>query len=271
MVDLQYVKKRKKKKIAALTVFGSATVATALIIVSFLGSRVGSFTVKLRQSNVKLALTKNNDTSSTTSFLLVNELPSFDLTTNNSLLNHDKIDNHSTDYLLGAHIPENTKKPSSLYYFKYTFYVNNVGNVTAAYDFKLTITENNPPRNNLAYGYDDLLRVRLYENVDENAHDYVTYAKRARTAHADDQGALVYSEPIAGNPDDPDFPGYANIFDSQSVILKKSVSGFTSGAYNRYTLLMWLEGSDPECEGTVIPEGGSLKLQIDIEAHESQN
>ena len=270
MVDLQYVKKRKKKKIAALTVFGSATVATALIIVSFLGSRVGSFTVKLRQSNVKLALTKNNDTSKSTSFLLVNELPSFDLATNNDLLNHAQIDNHSTDYLLGATFDKKTKEPNSLYFFKYTFYVNNVGTVAATYDFKLKIAENNPPRNNLAYGYDDLLRVRLYENVDESAHEYVTYAKRARTAHQDDKGNMVYNEPISGNPTDPDFPGYANIFDSQSVILSKTVPGFATGAYNRYTLLMWLEGSDPECEGTVIPEGGSLKLQIDIEAHESK-
>ena len=270
MVELQYVKKRKRKKAAIIAAAVSTTVATALIIVSFLGSRVGSFTVKLRQSNVKLALTKDNNTVTSTSFLLVNELPSFDLATNNDLLDHQKIDTPTTDYLLGATFDKITKKPRSLYFFKYTFYVNNVGTVPAEYDFRLKISENNPPRNNLAYGYDDLLRVRLYENIDENAHGYATYAKRARTAHTDSTGELVYTEPISGEPGDYDFPGYAEMFVNNSLILTKTAPIDVGGFY-RYTILMWLEGSDPECEGTVIPEGGSLKLQVDIEAHESQN
>ncbi len=269
MVELGYVKKRKRKKAAIIAAAASTTVATALIIVSFLGSRVGSFTVKLRQSDVKLALTKSNNLEESTSFLLVNQLPSFDLATNNDLLRHSDIDTSTTDYLLGATFDKNTREPKSLYYFKYTFYVNNVGTVAATYNFTLKIAENNPPRNNLAYSYDDLLRVRLYENENEDAHEYVTYAKRARTAHADADGNMVYNEPISGEANDADFPGYANIFDNDTQILSKTVSGFNAGDFKRYTLLMWLEGSDPECEGTVIPEGGSLKLQIDIEAHES--
>ena len=94
MVDQVFVKKRRRKKIAAIVTAVCTGVIIILMLVAFLGYHVGSFTVKLRQSNVKLMLTQdtlsatdgktemegaNTDNGST--YLMVSSLPGCELHT----------------------------------------------------------------------------------------------------------------------------------------------------------------------------------------------
>ena len=279
MVELSYVRKRRRKRAAIITSSVCAGGLAVLMIVAFLGYRVGSFTVKLRQTNVKLALTQDSisatdgktesqgtDTKHNTTYLMVSSLPAFEVHTDGKLQNHDTIDNEDTDYTIGALINPKTGNTEYLYYFKYTFFVKNIGSVIANYTFDLRISENQRPTNVNSYGYDDLLRVRLYENSDDQ-HNYETYAKPARSGtqgHVNDKGEMVYDELIASTSDK-----YATSFIDDTLILEKEITDFNPGEYKRYTILTWLEGTDPQCDGQA-PSGGSIKLEIGIEAHESR-
>lgn len=279
MVELSYVKKRRRKKAAAIVSSVCAGGLAVLMIVAFLGYRVGSFTVKLKQTNVKLALTQDSvsatdgkteqdgtDTKHNTTYLMVSSLPAFEVHTDYKLQNHDTIDNEDTDYLLGALVNPRTGEPEFLYYFKYTFFLKNIGSVIASYVFDIRISENQRPTNVNSYGYDDLLRVRLYENNDDQ-HNFETYAKPARDGtqgHLNDKGEMVYDEYISSTN-----KTYATSFIDETLILEKEITDFNPGDYMRYTILAWLEGTDPQCDGQA-PSGGSIKLEVGIDAMESR-
>ena len=63
-----------------------------------------------------------------------------------------------------------------------------------------------------------------------------------------------------------DFPGYAEIFQSQTVITSFMVPQIDAGEMRRYTIVTWLEGfrSDPE----TAPVGATIKLGVEINAYE---
>lgn len=275
MVELEYVKRIRRRKIAALLATLCSIVLTALIIVAFLGSLVGSFTVKIQNNDVKLALSSKSDLSDSSTYMMVNNLPSFELNTNSELQDHDRIDNPNTSYLDDGCLKDpNTGEVTALYFLKQTFYVTNIGTIPARYEFKITITENNKP-GNVAYGYDDLLRVRLYENPkDSEEHNYETFAKRVRDGEAsaqDEDGNWIYQEYVSVVPSDPDYHKFCTNFENQSTIVTKSVKGFGIGDSTRYTVLLWLEGYDNEAERNkdVVPEGGSIKLEVNVTGYEA--
>ena len=75
MYDLSYVRKRKVKKIAALVSLFTAVGITSLVIVSFLGRTVGTFSVKLTNSDVKLSLSEKSSFKDATSYLHLDTIP----------------------------------------------------------------------------------------------------------------------------------------------------------------------------------------------------
>ena len=161
MVELAYVKKRKRKKLVAILA-GIASLATGVfVIVAFLGRFVGTFTVALDSGDVKLSLAEKSSFEDATSYIKFDQLPSFDLTTFTNLPEASAIDNEQSDYLYGA-VPDG-KGNSVLRYFKTTFYVRNTGEVTADYDVKVNITKNEPgttSKGGLIY-LDTILRVMV--------------------------------------------------------------------------------------------------------------
>ena len=279
MVEQKFVRKRIGKKVATVVTGLCSGTAVVLMLVAFLGYRVGSFTVKLRQSNVKLVLTQDTksatdgktemegtDTTNNSTYLLVSSMPSFELHTDSKLQDHDRYDNGDTDFLDGALVNPKTGEVVSLYYFKYTFFIKNIGQVSADYQFNLRIAENQQPTNIHSYGYDDILRVRLYQNVGDT-HEYTTYAKPPRDGaegHYNENGEFVYEEKVSKNSTE-----YATNFIDASNVVNLQKDDFEKGDYIRYTIMMWLEGSDPQCEKDP-PVGGSIKLEISITATESQ-
>ena len=273
MYNGKLVKRRRHKKIALILASLSSTLIAALIIISFLGNVVGSFTVKLYVSEVKLAMSSNGDfTNNSTTLIRVGDLPNFQLNENTMLRDHNKIDNGETSYIDDGAISFDGETPETIYYFKQTFFVKNVGEVPASYDFTINIVDNQRP-NNVNYGYDDLLRVRLYKNDGEsNEHDYEVYAKYIRNGAAvnfDDNGNPIYEEIVSYDPADPDYMRRAVPFKNESTIMTENVPTFSVGKVTRYTMLLWLDGNDSNATGDVVPKGGSLKLEVNINAKET--
>ena len=126
------------------------------------------------------------------------------------------------DMINGEHNGEN--------YVAYTFYCKNAGEEAVTYEYQLYIA-------NMTLDIEKAVRVRVY--VDGEATDYA----RTRT---DGTG------PEPGTTE----------FVSESVIARDQISGFKPGDVTKYTVVIWLEGNDPECLDNIL--GGEFKIDMSM-------
>ena len=274
MVDLKYVKKKRRKKIAVVTVGTSAALVGAFATISFLGSRVGSYTTKLSHDRTSLTLLeyKDQDPLEGTTYQKFDNLPIFTLWSSVDIQNHDQVDSETTDYLDIA--TEGVGSDSSTcYFFKHTFYLKNNGVVTCGYKFTIRLSDNVAPAG-AKYDLSDILRVRLYENVDDDAHEYVNYA-RHKLQNTPVWEEEPYRECVSVNPRSElwdtldEKEKFATSFVSDTVVLEKTVDNYKPGDITRYTVVFWLEGEDPQCDGS-MPTNGSIKLGVEINGYEQE-
>ena len=105
----------------------------------------------------------------------------------------------------------------------------NMGNMVANYWSDVVIKD-------VIKNVDDAVRVRLYRNGEP-----VTYAKLAAN----------------GQPE-PDTVA----FESDNIVARSFVENFMPGDIDRYTILLWLEGNDPECTDNIL--GGEFKIEMNF-------
>ena len=113
-------------------------------------------------------------------------------------------------------------------YVAYTFYCKNAGEETITYEHQIYIA-------NMTLDIEKAVRVRLYVNGE--ATDY------ART-RCDGTG------PEPGTTE----------FVSESVVARGEISDFAPGDVTKYTVVIWLEGNDPECLDNIL--GGEFKIDM---------
>ena len=270
MYELEYVRRRKRRKRAVIIGGISTVVVSTLSIIAFLGRFVGTFTVSLDTGNVKLALSEKSTFANPSAFLRVNSIASFGEYTYHSIekFTHEAIDSEDSSVDLGANYKLDGVTVESLNFLKYTFYVKNVGSTVASYKFTLNLVESKPASDGRTL--DDTLRVMIYENIASNEHNHTVYGKRLSQPRIVD-GNPDYRPPISINEEQApmagyEFPGYAEIFQSQTVITSFMVPQIDAGEMRRYTIVTWLEGfrSDPE----TAPVGATIKLGVEINAYE---
>ena len=126
------------------------------------------------------------------------------------------------DNINGSHNGDN--------YMAYTFYCRNAGVENVSYEYEVVI-------DNMTLDIEQAIRVRLY--VDGEYEDYA----RTRT---DGQG--------------PE-PGTTEFF-TEKIITKGQITNLAPGEYTRYTIVVWLEGDDPECVDTIL--GGEFKIDMNM-------
>lgn len=119
-------------------------------------------------------------------------------------------------------------------YIAYTFYLANSGSDTVAVKYSLDMS-------NITKNVDSAIRVRIYE--DGEATDY---AKRKTNG-----------EPEAGTTP---FPG-------AMIAAEGTIPEFSPGDKRKYTVVIWLEGNDPDCVNDII--GGSMKFEMNFNIYES--
>ena len=274
MYDGKLVKKRRRRRIAAVAI-GICTVGvTSLAIVSFLGRYVGTFTVSLRNEEVKLALSEQQSFKTTSSYLRISDLKPFEETTFKSILERQP-DNADLDYTYGANINPNNGKVESFEFFKYTFFVKNVGTTTATYNLKIKNMESTLANDGSGRKLDDTIRVMIYENDPESGgHDYKVYAKAAAEKNYDKDGIATYREFISkytyDNIETDEYPLVDASFVDDKTIAQYNVSDFAKNDIKRYTIVTWLEGEDPQSSSDYDPpEGASIKIGVEITAYEN--
>ena len=262
------MRKRKRRKIAAIVGGVSAVVVSALAIVAFLGRFVGTFTVTLETRNVDLTLSEKSDFVNRTSFLRVNDLVPFQEFTYCNFERYggdEVIDSETTSYDLGLNPATDEDDVDTLNFFKYTFFVKNVGLNPAKYNLALNILEsvNSDDGRSLL----DTMRVMIYEDGVKTV-----YAKRSSVPHTGSDGKADYRAPISISEYDATeeytFQGYAEMFESSDVVTTFSDQTINIDEVRRYTIVTWLEGFQSSNEETA-PKGASIKLGVEINAYEN--
>lgn len=114
-------------------------------------------------------------------------------------------------------------------YIAYTFYCKNAGKTTVTYSYELYIA-------NMTYNIEKAVRIRLYVNG-----EYVDYAY-----------------PRTDGREGPE-PG-TTAFQSGSTVVKNNIEDFAPGDVTKFTVVIWLEGNDPECVDNVL--GGQMKVDM---------
>lgn len=291
MYEEKYVA-RKKKKIAAAIIAGVTAMGIgALCLVAFLGQYVGTFTVTLNAGKIELAMSTTKSFESPTSFLMINQLPVFHEYTYSEILRKAAdIDNEETLWYQKAagatYKGDDAEDPlnvDGLDFFKYTFYVKNVGTIPCGYQFRINITENTLSTDHRSLA--DTLRVCLFSNEgNSNEHEHTVYAKRAAVNNGRTDGDQ-FDEYISLAPEKCDaahpFYGYATQFSGTNqsdigAICSIKTDNFEPEEIRRYTIATWLEGNDlqanREISGTGkkegAPKGASIKLGVEISAYE---
>ena len=121
-------------------------------------------------------------------------------------------------------------------YVAYTFYIRNAGKTDLGYSAKLKVVS-------ASKGVEKAARVRVYRKGEPT-----TYAAAA----AD------------GNPEPNTEP-----FASKDVVTTISHKNFRVGDVDKYTVVIWLDGDDPECVDKII--GGAVEFGFDFDSSETDD
>ena len=112
-------------------------------------------------------------------------------------------------------------------YIAYTFYIENTGDDKVEYYTEIVVDD-------VIKEVDEAIRVRVYKEEYEE-----TFAKKGKD----------------GNAEKATVP-----FISDTLITKDNVKNFGPGDIIKYTIVVWLEGSDPDCNDNIL--GGEIKMHM---------
>ena len=168
--------------------------------------------------------------------LSLSETPDYEIS--KSVLNADIVYNMTNisgndipptvDQINGTHNGEN--------YIAMTFYLINSGDDTISYTGEMNIE-------NVTKDVDEAIRVAVYVNGEKTV-----YGKTKSNG--------------GGKENDCD-----STFLSSTLVMRNLRENFTSKAKDKYTIVIWLEGNDPDCLDNII--GGTMKLGMTFRITES--
>lgn len=134
----------------------------------------------------------------------------------------------------GKIIPDNIDEIDGVHngknYIAYTFYLQNGGEIAVPCEYSMDMS-------NITSGLDEAIRLKLY--VDGVP---TTYAKVKRDGTGPEPG----TEP----------------FYSSTVMTKGRLEALAPGEVVKFTVVIWIEGTDPDCLDSLL--GGQLKAEMKI-------
>lgn len=121
-------------------------------------------------------------------------------------------------------------------YIAYTFYIENMGQEVSDYWSEVIIDD-------VIRDIDEAIRIRVYKN-----DSFVTYAKLGRNG-------AVERDTVA--------------FEDDTHVGLDHVENFAPGDIIKYTIVIWLEGNDPDCTDNLL--GGEIKLHMEFNSEFKEN
>lgn len=161
--------------------------------------------------------------------LSLSETPDYDIS--RAILNADIVYNMTN--ISGEDLPENIDMVNGSHngdsYIAYTFYLINSGDDTISYEGEMNIES-------VTQGVDEAVRIALYQNGEKTVYGKTKSNGTGIESDCDSE------------------------FLSSTVIMRTGKEGFEPKARDKYTIVIWLEGNDPDCIDDII--GGTLKLNM---------
>ncbi len=264
----EYAQTRKRRKIAAIVSAASALTIATFVIISYLGTNIGRYTVELEQNRASLTISTDANFTKKTSLLRASNLDAARAESVDYLPAHEVLDDVNG---LGSHNGDVYDEDGILMYstyFAYTFFLKNQGNAPVDFSATLSLSQGE----NIIEGavpIEEYIRVRLYENVvgEEVTHNYRTFAKTTNYAIYDDNNTRINGEcvgnglsvpPYTCSASKPENSVRAEVFESASNIVNYNYLHLDPDVVIRYTIVIWLEGDDPDC--TYLPPVGASML-----------
>ena len=221
-------------RITAVIVLALFLIVLLLYLFSLFSTQGGRFTVSTPDGDRGLILSEIKDFSEYTAFLHADPYENMDN------ISYSWIKEKPHEHEGGSHNGRN--------YLAYTFYVKNTGKEDIDYRAYILIE-------NVKLAVDEAVRVKLYKNDEETV-----YAKR--TKEGDVQvDTITY---VATETEDRKQVTYDTTpFVDAVTICDFDREDFVVDEIDKYTVLIWLEGEDPECIDDII--GGELKMSMFFE------
>jgi len=168
--------------------------------------------------------------------LTLSETPDYDRS--NAVLNANIV--YDMTNISGEDIPPNVDKINGSHngdsYIAYTFYLINSGDDTVSYTGEMNIE-------NVTKGVDEAVRIAVYKNGEKTVYGKTKSSGAGKESDCDSE------------------------FLSSSVVMRTSGDKFKAKDKDKYTVVIWLEGNDPDCVDDII--GGTLKLSMSFKIVES--
>lgn len=168
--------------------------------------------------------------------LTLSETPEYDRTI--SVLNADIL--YDMTNISGEDLPDNVDKINGTHngenYIAYTFYLINSGEDTVAYKGEMTMS-------NITRGVDEAVRVAVYVNGEKTVYGKTKSNGGGKESDCDKE------------------------FEASTVVMTTKNEHFKPGAKDKFTVVIWLEGNDPNCVDDII--GGTMKFDMDFKIIEN--
>lgn len=168
--------------------------------------------------------------------LTLSETPEYDRA--NATLNAEIV--YDMTNISGNDLPENLDMVNGGHngdnYIAYTFYLINSGDDTLTYEGEMTIE-------NVTKGVDEAIRVAVWVNGEKTVYGKTKSNGGGKESDCDSE------------------------FASSNAVMKTVRSDFQANEKDKYTVVIWLEGNDPDCLDNII--GGTMKLGMNFKIKES--
>lgn len=168
--------------------------------------------------------------------LTLSETPEFDKTT--SVLNADIV--YDMTNISGEDLPDNLDMINGCHngesYIAYTFYLINGGDDTISYEGEMSIE-------NVTSNVDEAVRVAVYVNGEKTVYGKTKSDGTGKESDCDSE------------------------FKSSTIVMDTKHTKFEPQAKDKFTVVIWLEGNDPDCTDELI--GGTMKLGMDFKIIET--
>ena len=121
-------------------------------------------------------------------------------------------------------------------YIAYTFYLENNGKETVNYWYEVIIDD-------VIKNVDEAIRIMIFRDGEPTV-----YAKL---------------NSVTNKPEEDTKPFYeSRVKNSESTAVLEERKNFTPGDIDKFTIVVWLEGDDPDCVNAII--GGEIKMHMNI-------
>ena len=140
----------------------------------------------------------------------------------------------------GKDLPENLDMVNGSHngqnYIAYTFYLINSGSDTISYEGELYIE-------NVTKGVDEAIRVAVYQNGVKTVYGKTKSNGTGKESDCDKE------------------------FLASTIVMRNQKEGFAPKDRDKYTVVIWLEGNDPDCIDNII--GGTIKFAMNFKIKET--